>query len=103
MERIGVLVRNGVVVNRIVWADHTEEQLSDDGYEHIEETTNFDDPPGIGWLWDITHGYRRPKPEPSWVWTGQIWEPPLPYPTDGKQYLWDEPTISWVEIQAVNP
>jgi len=23
---------------------------------------------------------------------------PIPYPTDGKRYLWDEPTISWVEV-----
>ena len=103
MERTGVLVRNGLVVNRIVWADHTAEQLANDGYDHMEETTSLEDPPGIGWSWSTTDGYRRPKPEPSWVWTGIIWEPPIPYPTDGKTYLWDEPNLRWDEVPAPDP
>lgn len=24
--------------------------------------------------------------------------PPTPYPADGKRYRWDEPTISWIEV-----
>lgn len=23
---------------------------------------------------------------------------PIPYPTDGKNYRWDEPTVSWIEV-----
>lgn len=36
----------------------------------------------------------------SWVFNEEkcIFVPPLPYPTDGKRYRWDEPTVSWVEI-----
>jgi hypothetical protein len=30
---------------------------------------------------------------PTWLWT-----PPVPCPTDGKKYGWDEATQSWVEI-----
>lgn len=30
---------------------------------------------------------------PTW-----LWNPPIPYPTDGKMYGWDEATQSWVEI-----
>ena len=25
-------------------------------------------------------------------------DPPVPYPNDGKNYRWDEPTTNWVEI-----
>jgi len=24
------------------------------------------------------------------------WEPPVPYPSDGADYVWDEPTTSWI-------
>lgn len=24
--------------------------------------------------------------------------PPVPYPSNGKQYRWDEPTTSWIEV-----
>lgn len=26
------------------------------------------------------------------------WKPPIPYPEDGKSYVWDEQTTSWVEV-----
>ena len=26
------------------------------------------------------------------------WDPPVPYPTDGKLYKWDETILNWVEI-----
>jgi hypothetical protein len=37
---------------------------------------------------------------PSWVRTqnGTGWEPPIPYPDDKKEYVWDEATVAWVEI-----
>lgn len=37
----------------------------------------------------------------SWVFDESICEfkAPTPYPTDGKIYRWDEPTVSWVEVQ----
>ena len=36
----------------------------------------------------------------SWVFNEETcsFDPPTPYPEDGKQYRWDEATISWVEI-----
>tara|TARA_R110000823_G_C15881505_1_gene495110 strand:+ start:910 stop:1341 length:432 start_codon:yes stop_codon:yes gene_type:complete len=40
------------------------------------------------------------KPYPSWV--GDIsemsWDAPTPYPEDGNNYYWNEPTISWVAL-----
>lgn len=36
----------------------------------------------------------------SWIFNEATctFDPPVPYPTDGKQYTWDESTTSWVEI-----
>jgi hypothetical protein len=27
-----------------------------------------------------------------------LWGAPVPYPTDGKTYRWDEDTTSWLEV-----
>jgi hypothetical protein len=56
---------------------------------------------GIGYTYDeIIDGFVPPKPYPSWVLntTTGLWDAPVPYPTDGKTYTWDEDTQSWVEI-----
>ena len=56
---------------------------------------------GIGYEYraDID-GFVPTKPYPSWVLneTTGLWDAPVPYPTDGKQYTWDEDTQSWVEV-----
>ena len=56
---------------------------------------------GLGYTYDdVIDGFIPPKPYPSWLLntnTG-LWEPPVPYPTDGKLYTWDEATESWVEV-----
>ena len=56
---------------------------------------------GIGYLFDATAGaFIPPKPYPSWLLNTNTyqWEPPVPYPNDGKQYQWDEATQSWVLV-----
>jgi hypothetical protein len=46
--------------------------------------------------------FIAPQPFPSWNLDGNHdWQPPTPYPTDGKRYYWDEDTLSWVEIESV--
>ena len=55
---------------------------------------------GIGFTYEKDLDAFIPlKPFESWVLNENTcqWETPLPYPTDGKDYLWDEPTISWIE------
>jgi hypothetical protein len=56
---------------------------------------------GFGYTYDdVIDGFIPPKPYHSWLLntnTG-LWDPPVPCPTDGKQYEWDEATQSWVEI-----
>ena len=42
-----------------------------------------------------------PKPYTSWSLneTTCLWEAPIALPDDGKKYIWNEATTSWVEIE----
>ena len=60
---------------------------------------------GIGYTLDTTvvqdgvvGVFYAPQPYSSWILNTQTyyWEAPVPYPTDGKTYDWDEITQSWV-------
>jgi hypothetical protein len=56
---------------------------------------------GIGFTYNVElDAFVPPQTYPSWVLNLEtcLWEPPIEYPQDGKNYKWDEPTISWVEI-----
>jgi hypothetical protein len=77
---------------------------------HYEPNTNTPSPDqskalrknyaGIGYTYDyVRDAFIPPQPFPSWVLNEQtcLWEPPTPMPNDGKMYIWDENTLSWVE------
>jgi hypothetical protein len=54
---------------------------------------------GIGYIYDATHDvFYAPQPYPSWTISAPtwIWQPPTPMPTDGKEYIWDETTKTWI-------
>lgn len=56
---------------------------------------------GIGYNYDSGRdAFIAPQPFPSWLLNEDTcrWEAPVPYPTDGKFYTWDEATTSWVEV-----
>ena len=53
---------------------------------------------GIGYTYDVSRdAFIPPKPFASWVLNEDtcLWEAPVPMPTDGKMYRWDEATVSW--------
>lgn len=61
---------------------------------------------GIGFAYDpLLDAFIPPKPFPSWLLDTQtcLWDPPVPYPTDGKYYTWDEATLSWVLVEPQPP
>jgi hypothetical protein len=54
---------------------------------------------GIGYTYDPQRdAFIPPKPFPSWTLNEDtcLWEPPVPYPTDGNLYQWDESMTNWV-------
>ena len=55
---------------------------------------------GVGFTYDKTRdAFIPPNPYPSWLLNEGTckWGAPTPYPADGKQYTWDEPTLAWEE------
>jgi len=60
---------------------------------------------GIGYTYDPTRdAFIPPKPFSSWVLNEDtcLWNAPVPMPTDGQRYYWDEATTSWVIIGGYN-
>lgn len=61
---------------------------------------------GIGYIYDVIRdAFIPPKPYPSWVLNEDIcqWEAPIPYPSDGGEYSWDEGTQSWLSVLSNEP
>ena len=58
---------------------------------------------GIGYTYDAGRdAFITPQPYPSWALDANTdWQAPVPMPTDGKRYSWDEPTLSWVEVEGM--
>lgn len=56
---------------------------------------------GIGFTYDKNKdAFIAAKPHPSWILdeSSCTWISPIPYPSDGKKYAWNESTVSWEEI-----
>ena len=56
---------------------------------------------GVGYSYDEQRdAFIPPKPFASWSLNEStcLWDAPTPMPNDGKMYLWDEPTLSWIEV-----
>ena len=56
---------------------------------------------GINYTYDEQRdAFIPPKPYPSWNLNEStcLWDSPIPYPSDGNQYKWDETTQSWDEL-----
>ena len=59
---------------------------------------------GIGFTYDHERdAFIPPQPFPSWTLNDEtcLWDSPVAYPTDGKHYGWDEATLSWIELTAI--
>ena len=54
---------------------------------------------GIGYSYDsVADAFIAPQPYASWLLNTDTytWQAPVPYPTDGEAYYWDESVINWV-------
>jgi hypothetical protein len=54
---------------------------------------------GIGDTYDQANDvFYKPQPYPSWTISAPTWEwqAPVPYPSTGGPYTWDEATQSWI-------
>jgi len=54
---------------------------------------------GIGYEYNSAEDiFITPKPYPSWIRSGSFWNAPIPMPTDGAGYSWNEDELSWEEL-----
>lgn len=60
---------------------------------------------GIGFTYDETNDvFISIKPFDSWILDENFdWQPPTPYPTDGKTYSWNEENQTWDEFIPTQP
>ena len=69
------------------------------GNQHPENRPLRANYAGVGYTYNSQNDvFYAPQPYPSWTLnqTTWLWEPPISYPTDGKLYIWDETTKTWV-------
>ena len=57
--------------------------------------------------WNDFFSFFLPVPDspyPSWILNPDegLWVPPYPYPTDGKNYIWDEEKLLWVSEEELS-
>lgn len=56
---------------------------------------------GEGYTYDQERdAFIPPKQYNSWVLDEElcVWEPPIPFPNDGKRYKWNEDIQNWTEL-----
>lgn len=56
---------------------------------------------GIGYTYDSARdAFIPPQPFTSWTLNEEscLWEAPIPMPTDGEMYSWDEANQTWVKV-----
>ena len=54
---------------------------------------------GIGYTYDkVRDAFIPPQVAKGYVLNEEtcLWEPPIPYPSDGEKYEWDENNLEWV-------
>jgi hypothetical protein len=77
-----------LVVERLDLQTETTYELylwAENNKEVFERTVSFTTP-------------RPTLPYDSWTWDGETWNPPVPYPTDGERYTWNEEDQEWTLI-----
>jgi len=112
MAHYAFLDENNIVTEVIVGKDETD--LSEDWEQfygairnQVCKRTSYSGKmrknyAGIGYTYDaVRDAFIAPQPFASWVLNEQTcrWEAPVPMPTDGKMYSWDEATLTWIERQ----
>lgn len=108
MDYYAFLDENGVVTEVIVGKDHNEgwvdwEQWYGEFRGQVCKRSRTDgfrkNYAGIGYIYDSSRdAFIPPQPFPSWILNEEtcLWDAPVPFPTDGQRYFWDEATTSWV-------
>ena len=98
-EQTGIDFLNNLYGTRDTWKQTSYNTKG--GVHKLEGTPFRKNYACIGYTYDQTKdAFIPPKPFDSWILneTTCLWESPVDYPSDGKDYEWDESSTSWKEI-----
>ena len=111
MAHYAYLDNNNIVVAVTVGKDETEliDGLDTETYyalgtPYIVKRTSFNgkirfNPAGIGYTYDeFRDAFIPPKPYPSWILDETICQYVAPIPKPDGEYVWDEDSLSWLEL-----
>lgn len=97
-EECYAFIKDGKVINIAIFENPSEETLDSFKSLHNLDTiinTHNDHKAAINGTWDGTK-FTLPQPYASWILDeNNDWNPPYPYPMDGKLYSWNENNLSW--------
>jgi hypothetical protein len=102
-------IENGIVTAVVVvdnsQEDRGQEYLNSLGLEGTWVQTSYSSAFGkkfatVGDTFEEGIGFKPAKPFESWTWKVKDWNwsAPKAYPTDGKNYEWNEELVDWVEV-----
>lgn len=101
-------INTGLVGNPAQWIKTSYNTRGGIHYEPNSKTPSADQSKalrknyaGIGYTYDsVRDAFIPQKPYSSWVLDefSCLWNAPVPMPTDGNSYLWDEENLVWKQI-----
>lgn len=107
---VDVIVADSEFINSLPDKDFwLQTSFNTHGGKHFDPETGLEDNgqplrknfAGIGYMYDDKlDAFIPPTPFPSWTLNIDtcLWEPPIPYPSDNKQYIWNELHKEWTPI-----
>ena len=97
-----ILLSNGIEVEQL-GIDFINSLNIDYDFDNIKQTSynsNFRNTyAGIGFTYDsVNDVFISPKPYEDWILVNYKWEAPIPYPSDDKQYFWNNNQWNLINI-----
>ena len=99
-EQAGVDFLNNIHKTNDVWKQTSYNTFG--GVHKLDGTPFRKNYAGKGYTYDEARdAFIPPKPYDSWILNEDacLWEAPVAYPDDGKDYKWNEETTSWVLLE----
>jgi len=86
----------------VYYDSETNQPADDQSVINDDEARQRKNYAGVGFTYDRDRdAFIPPKPYDSWILNEDtcLYEAPVPYPTDGNDYVWDEQTTDWVLVE----
>ena len=98
METFAIINNAGLVLNTTVGMPPLA--AGESAVQYWADGSQRKNPAVIGGAYDAAiDAFIYPQPYPSWILDENArWQAPVPKPDEGKVYVWDEATLSWVEV-----